>query len=366
MGIFADLIANAKTFDPNGKLAKRLQALPVDPDLPAAFDAEDAAHTILAYTGTVAAGTFTITIVLPSGQRVTTDPIAFDAAEATIEAAIDAAATAAGVPDWTDGDISVAAETTDLTDGDVVLTFDGDSVAGTNPFLTEIDDSGLQIAGTGIAQTTAGNGTDTAEVQTLSQYVNTPTGGTFKLSFSLLGDGPVTIAFDVEDIPYDTTAAALETLIDAAAVAAGYATWSGEIAVTAETTDLTDGDLILTYGNGLLVNFGNHALATVDWSGLTWDLLDADPVTKTAEGQTQRLAWAALSALGILATTDPPEQQSPTQPTAGANLLGIKPWMVQELAQEAAAEDQNNETYFLICDAALGTEHRKSTLVQPV
>jgi hypothetical protein len=75
------------------------------------------------YNGAVTGGTFRIE--LPAS--FTTAPIAFDANAATIEAAIDAAATGV-IVGWTNGDIAITGGP--LTTTPVVLTFSGDSVAG--------------------------------------------------------------------------------------------------------------------------------------------------------------------------------------------------------------------------------------------
>lgn len=366
MGIFSELIANARTFAVNGKVALKLRSMPIDPELPTEFDAEDAVHTLKQYTGSVTDGTFRLTITLQGGTQFTTAAIAFDADAATIEGAIDTAATAASIPDWTNGDISVAASATNLTDGDVTLTFDGDSVAGTNPGLTTIDDDGLKNPSARVVEEFPGNGTDTAEVQTLSVLNPSPIGGTYSLSFSLIGVGETTVEFNVQNIPYDAIDQTVISMIESAAVAA-YPTWSGEISYLYDGffAPLTAVSFSHQFNGGLLEEFADHPLIEMDTSNLTYDLLDPVPVVKTSTGQTRRLAWAALNALGVIVCDDPPEQSSPTTPAAGPNLASVKPWLILELAQEAAAEDGNSDTYVAICDAVFGTSHRQSMLVEP-
>lgn len=107
------------------------------------------------YQGTVTGGTFTLEFVLASGKTFETAGIAFNAGAAIIEGAIDAAATAAGVVGWTNGDITVAGGP--LTTTPVTLTFDGGSVDEANHALVVMDDSGL-IGGSGgaISVTTEG------------------------------------------------------------------------------------------------------------------------------------------------------------------------------------------------------------------
>src|SRR5690606_16604087 len=134
-----------------------------------------------------------------------------------------------------------------LTTADFTISFEGDSVAGQNHAQTTVDPLGLMLDGTGIEATQNGNASDTAEVQTLLQYLNAPSGGTLKLSFNLTGDAG-SIVFDVE-FDYDATAAEIETAIDAAAVAAGYTDWNGEITVSDGDDDdegLTTKDVTLT------------------------------------------------------------------------------------------------------------------------
>lgn len=103
----------------------------------------DEVQTISQYENNPTGGTFTITIDLDNDDPFTTDAIAFDANAAAIETAIDTAATAAAVPSWTNGDISVSGGP--LTTGDVVLTFDGSSVSETNHALSSVDGSSLTL-----------------------------------------------------------------------------------------------------------------------------------------------------------------------------------------------------------------------------
>lgn len=103
----------------------------------------DEVVTLVQYAVNFSGGTFTLTFNLDGESAFTTLPIAYNAGAAAIESAIDAAATLAGVAGWTNGDISVAAETTNLTDGDITLTFDGTSVTDTNHGPTTLNGAGL-------------------------------------------------------------------------------------------------------------------------------------------------------------------------------------------------------------------------------
>lgn len=234
MGVFADVLAAKKTFAADSQEASFIQswlAMRVDP-APAAADAVNAVHTLAVDTVDHTGGDFTLTITLRNGETFTTDPIAFDAAAATIETAIDSAATAASITDWTNEDISVAGG--DLQSATpVTLTFDGASVSGTNHPITVFTDS--------------------------------MTGGT----------SPAT------------------------------------------------------------------------------------RVTLTTAGQTVRPAWGVLVATGVITSTLPTQTAaaSTTGVVKGADLFQLPPWFVRSMAREAAAEDDNNESYFTIM-AGLGYQDR--------
>ena len=156
MGVFADLISNAKSFTSTDPLARYLQGVinrQVDPANPSVAAETDAVHTIAATTHT--SGNCTLTVTLRNGETFTTGNIAYDAAAATIESAIDTAATSASITGWTNGDISVSGGA--LNSAAVVLTFDGASVDGINhpvTVLTDVDGAGG--AWGAVTQTTPG------------------------------------------------------------------------------------------------------------------------------------------------------------------------------------------------------------------
>jgi len=106
----------------------------------------DEVQSIAQYATNPIGGTFTLTFALVgTNGNFTTAAIAYDASAATVETAIDVAATAAGFVGWTNGDISVSAAVTDLTDGALTLTFDGTSVLQTDQGQTTIDGTALMI-----------------------------------------------------------------------------------------------------------------------------------------------------------------------------------------------------------------------------
>jgi len=97
-------------------------------------------------------GNFTITITLNSGEAFTTASILFSANAATIEGAIDTAATSASVVGWTNGDISVSGGS--LATADIILTYDGASVAGLNHSVAVATDVDLTTGTLDVFSTT--------------------------------------------------------------------------------------------------------------------------------------------------------------------------------------------------------------------
>jgi len=137
MGIYSDLRATATTMDYDGasigeqrhvvRGLAELEARQGDLAYPSGLEAEDEVQTIAKFVetgGGTLSGTFDLTINLKNGASFTAAAIAFDAAAATIESAIDAES------DLTAGVISVSGGPMDTAN--VVLTFDGAAVAGLN------------------------------------------------------------------------------------------------------------------------------------------------------------------------------------------------------------------------------------------
>lgn len=104
-------------------------------------------QAIQQYVNDPTGGTWTLTIDLAAENPFTTAPIAYNANAATIQSAIDAAATAAGVPGWANGHIVVAGGP--LTSSNVTLTFSGLSVLNQNHALSSVNGSGLTLASEG-------------------------------------------------------------------------------------------------------------------------------------------------------------------------------------------------------------------------
>jgi len=143
----ATVLANAKTInsenDAKGPLRHvyeelvALQTVPGDPALASPYLKASHVTTIPAYADTVSSGNFTITINFPNyGVAVTTGNIAFDANEATIQSAVDAALdTKTIVATYNAGDVSVNL-VGDLTANAATLTANGTTVNGAYMVVT--------------------------------------------------------------------------------------------------------------------------------------------------------------------------------------------------------------------------------------
>ena len=150
MGIYADLLASAKTFDavPPSDGEDRSAYAQIDAlrdrqgDIayPTGFAERDEVQSIGAATG-ASSGTYTITVNLASGQSFTTAAIAHSANAATIQTAINTAATSAGITGWTNGDIVVGGGPLHTTA--VTLTFSGNSVDAVNQPLASVNSGSL-------------------------------------------------------------------------------------------------------------------------------------------------------------------------------------------------------------------------------
>lgn len=169
MGVYTDLLANAKSWDAGGvdeisvgvdrvitQQIERFLARQGDVAYPSGYSEADEVQQLAAYVPTVSGGTFTLTINLQDGTSLTTANIAYDANAATIESAIDTVATG-NVTGWTNGDIDVAL-TGNLTANAATLTYNGSSVDAANHDAMTIDGALLTGGGSAGAVTTVTNG----------------------------------------------------------------------------------------------------------------------------------------------------------------------------------------------------------------
>ena len=167
MGIYTNLATGSqtiKTAKPRIGLGRAsaqyllAQAATLDPPIRTALAAADEVQSIPHQASSGALDTYTLTIRLPGLQRgtFTTAAIAFDAVDTVIETAIDVAATAAAVTDWTNADISIAmVAAAGVSDGIVTITFDGASVTEQVALLTDMTCTGWTQDGV-ITRTTDG------------------------------------------------------------------------------------------------------------------------------------------------------------------------------------------------------------------
>jgi hypothetical protein len=138
-GVIATLLANSKnissTIDkgPGRHVYNELVALQTiaDPTLAAPYAAASHVAVIPNHTDTISSGNFTITIGFPMyGVSVTTGNIAYDAAEAAIQTAVDTALDGSSViATYNAGDVDVAL-TGNLTANDATITANGATVNG--------------------------------------------------------------------------------------------------------------------------------------------------------------------------------------------------------------------------------------------
>lgn len=242
-------------------------------------------QSIAVYSGTVSGGTFTLTITFDNKETFTTAAIAYNANAATIETAIDVAATAAGITDWVNGDISVSGG--DLTSAPVVLTFDGTSVAANNHSLTTID--GTLLTGGGSAGA-----------------VSTTTQGFVGVSGWTNGD------------------------------------------ITVAGGDLTSAPVTLTF-DGTSVASKNHSLTTIDGTSLTGGG-SAGAITTTTAGRGNRNGYAILSAFGGYSGTVPEQGVTPSSITISKGRLS--PETIKAVASEIASAEGSQAIYTALVSAA--------------
>jgi hypothetical protein len=150
MGVYSELLDSIST-SAEGKMRlirrslKQFRSAQGDIPFESAFAAKDAQHQIPVYIDTVSGGTFDLAFVLWSGETFICTEIAYDADAATIEAAVDSAATAANITGWTNGDISVSGGP--LTVAALTFDYSGDSVKELNHF--QIGTDGTNLTGGG-------------------------------------------------------------------------------------------------------------------------------------------------------------------------------------------------------------------------
>lgn len=151
-------------------------------------------------TGTLTAGTFTLTFVDQAGALKTTDPIAYNANTAGIQTGVDSALGANAV---TVAGTAITAMT---------FTFDGIEYSGLPQTLIEVDTQGLTgEEDTTVTRTTAGGGGIVAAVDCVQTIALTATAGTYTIkAYDHTGTLQETAA-----IAYNGDLAAVQTALDA-------------------------------------------------------------------------------------------------------------------------------------------------------
>lgn len=344
MGIYDDLINNARSFDANGgspgtdrAFSQELLALKAfqgsNLGYPADAIQEPASVALSAFAVSVTAGTYKITVVLADGVSFQTAAINHNGNTAAIQSAINAAATLA-VVGYTNGDIVVAGGPLHSTPGS--LTFSGDSVS--SYFAPVVTVQSFTTVGA-VTQTTPG-GTGVDEVQSIAAFLTPVTGGTYTLTINLAGP----LAFTTANIAYTANAATIETAIDVAATLASVPSWvNGNISVSGGP--LTTTPAVLTF-DGDLVDEINHPNASISGTNLTANF-NSTILTTAADGNP---ALAILVASGVIALNG-------DDFVAGAQLRGPNypsGSLIQALAREAATHSDDT-TYEARILAAAGS-----------
>ena len=147
MGALAQLQVQRKTFSVGSPLDRWINtelSRVIDAPVPSAAAAKNARQSLNTFQTNPTGGTFTLAISIRAAdgtyESFTTAGIAYNATAATIESAIDTAASGV-VSGWTNGDISASAGP--LTSTPVPLDFDGASVAGRETVEIVLDGAGL-------------------------------------------------------------------------------------------------------------------------------------------------------------------------------------------------------------------------------
>lgn len=306
MGAYTDILANAKSWDAGGadgisvaidrvitKQVERFLKRQGDIAYPSGYTEVDEVQSLAAFNCTVTGGNFTLAFTLQDGTTFTTANIAHDANAATIETAIDTAATG-NVTGWTNGDITLAL-TGDLNANAATLTYDGNSVDASNHDVAVIADVNLSGGSTGTVSTTNEGAAPVDEVQSIGTYNGSVTGGNFTLTVNLAEES----AFTTANIVHNANAATIETAIDT--VATGNVTGWTNGDITISGGDLTTNAVVLTY-DGNSVDETNHATVIITDVDLSGGGTVGD-VTTTNEGVTpvdevQSMAIYAVAVTG--------------------------------------------------------------------
>jgi hypothetical protein len=186
---------------------------------------------LIGITGTLSAGSFTLGIPQVDGGIEWTDPIAYNANTAAVQAGVDTTPNGAGI---VVGGTAITAMT---------FTFSGTTHAGEGWPLIQFNSQGLTgLEDTSITRTTAGGRqvAQTDEVQTAT-VTGTGSAGTFTLTVPLPNGTTMTTAA----IAYNANAATIETALDTAFALQTPAPPAGIITVAG--TNMDTGNITFTF-----------------------------------------------------------------------------------------------------------------------
>ena len=187
-----------------------------------------------------------------------------------------------------------------------------------------------------------------------SVATSTQTSGNMTLTVTLRNGE----TFTTGNIAYNANAAAVESAIDSAATTASITGWTnGDISVSGTAVD--NGPIVLTFDGSSVAGIAHPVtvLTDVDGAGGAWGA-----VSITTKGQTIRRALGVLFALSVLDDATVPEQSADVSVSGVAigssDRYGKFPQgILRDIAREAAAEDDNNNTYHTIIES-LGIQDR--------
>jgi len=216
-GTIATLLTSPKTINsaatkgPNRHIYNELTDLQAthDPTLATPYLAADSVETIAANGGT--SGNLTITITIPKYSiAVTTANIVYNAAEATIQTAIDTAlAGQVAVSTYVAGHVDAGA-CANMSANTCAITSNGASVAKTHVVVTTTNVD-MDVAAPAVTATTVGTGNRPAEAVLALYGAIKPTGATLPAP---QGTTPAAGAYVVGDNPLSISPATQKTLVD--------------------------------------------------------------------------------------------------------------------------------------------------------
>lgn len=277
-------LRSGETFKTAG-IAFNANAATIESAIDAAADGIDEVQSIAQDATDHTGGTFALTITLRNGETFTTAVIVFNANAATIESAIDTAATGV-VTGWTNGDISVSGGILQAAGAAVVLTFDGTSVDDDNHVLTVFD--GALLTG---------------------------------------GSEPAT---------------RVTVTTEGSLLVVGWT--AGDITVSGGILQAAGAAVVLTFDGASVVG-ASHLLTVFDAALLTGGAEPGTRMAQTVAGQTNRAAWGSLVVMSLAASTDVPVQGVAPAPFVAAAKPGNNSnypsqATIRALADEASINDQ--------------------------